>query len=77
MAKVLVPGSLELAGTKTQRRRNKDISYDEMLLRLNGRIVYGYDDLRKLADGLLHNPVKVEVTPVSSTVEKIEQGIYL
>ncbi len=33
-------------------------------------------EIRKLADGLLQNPVKVEVTPVSSTVEKIEQGIY-
>ena len=52
MAEVLVPGSLEIDGSKTQRRRNKDISYDEMLLRLNGRIVFGYDDLRKLADGL-------------------------
>ena len=33
-------------------------------------------EIRKLADGLLRNPVKVEVTPVSSTVDKIEQGIY-
>ena len=33
-------------------------------------------EIRKLADGLLRNPVKVEVTPVSSTAEKIEQGIY-
>ncbi len=33
-------------------------------------------EIRKLADNLLHNPVKVEVTPVSSTVDKIEQGLY-
>ncbi|MEO7423555.1 MAG: DEAD/DEAH box helicase [Fibrobacteria bacterium] len=35
------------------------------------------NEIRKLADGLLRNPVKVEVTPVSSTVEKIEQSIYM
>jgi ATP-dependent RNA helicase RhlE len=33
-------------------------------------------EIRKLADGLLHQPVKVEVTPVSSTAEKIEQNVY-
>jgi ATP-dependent RNA helicase RhlE len=33
-------------------------------------------EIRKLADSLLRNPIKVEVTPVSSTVDKIEQGIY-
>ncbi len=33
-------------------------------------------EIRKLADGLLRNPVRVEVTPVSSTVDKIEQGLY-
>ncbi|MFI5152853.1 MAG: DEAD/DEAH box helicase [Chitinophagales bacterium] len=32
--------------------------------------------IRQLADGLLNNPVKVEVTPVSSTVEMIEQNVY-
>ncbi|MDB5050809.1 MAG: box helicase [Fibrobacteres bacterium] len=35
------------------------------------------NEIRKLADGLLRNPVKVEVTPVSSTVEKIEQSVYM
>ena len=30
----------------------------------------------KLADTILHNPRKVEVTPASSTVEKIEQSVY-
>ncbi len=30
----------------------------------------------KLADTLLYKPVKIEVTPVSSTVEKIEQSVY-
>jgi ATP-dependent RNA helicase RhlE len=30
-----------------------------------------------LADQLLHQPAKVEVTPVSSTVEKIEQSLYM
>lgn len=33
-------------------------------------------DIAKLADSILNNPVRVEVTPVSSTVEKITQGIY-
>jgi ATP-dependent RNA helicase RhlE len=32
--------------------------------------------IAQLADSLLHEPVKVEVTPVSSTVEKIEQSVY-
>jgi ATP-dependent RNA helicase RhlE len=35
------------------------------------------NEIRKLADGLLRNPVKVEVTPVSSTAEKIEQSVYM
>ncbi|NDK09925.1 DEAD/DEAH box helicase [Candidatus Gracilibacteria bacterium] len=29
-----------------------------------------------LADGILHNPIKVEVTPVSSTAEKVSQGVF-
>ena len=33
-------------------------------------------EIAKLANNLLRNPVKVEVTPVSSTVEKIEQYVY-
>jgi ATP-dependent RNA helicase RhlE len=30
----------------------------------------------KLADSILHNPVKVEVTPVSSTADTIQQKVY-
>ena len=33
-------------------------------------------EIAKLAHSILNNPVKVEVTPVSSTVEKISQGIF-
>ena len=33
-------------------------------------------EIQKLANTILHNPEKVEVTPVSSTVEKIEQFLY-
>ena len=33
-------------------------------------------EIAKLANNLLRDPVRVEVTPVSSTVEKIEQFIY-
>ncbi len=33
-------------------------------------------DILKLASSILTNPVTVEVTPTSSTVEKIEQAIY-
>jgi ATP-dependent RNA helicase RhlE len=33
-------------------------------------------EIQKLADTILYKPVKVEVTPVSSTAEKIEQEIY-
>jgi ATP-dependent RNA helicase RhlE len=33
--------------------------------------------IQKLADTILKNPVYVEVTPVSSTAEKVEQAIYL
>lgn len=32
--------------------------------------------IAQLADSLLQNPEKVEVTPVSSTAEKVEQAIY-
>jgi ATP-dependent RNA helicase RhlE len=34
-------------------------------------------EIQKLADTILTNPVKVEVTPVSSTAEKIEQEVFL
>src|SRR5690606_34032370 len=33
-------------------------------------------EIRKLADNLLRNPVRVEVTPVATTAEKIEQSVY-
>jgi len=33
-------------------------------------------EISKLADSILHHPVKVEVTPVSSTAETIKQAIY-
>lgn len=33
-------------------------------------------EIEKLASSLLHHPAKVEVTPVSSTAEKIEQAVY-
>jgi ATP-dependent RNA helicase RhlE len=33
-------------------------------------------NIRQLANSILSNPVKVEVTPVSSTVEKVEQSVY-
>lgn len=33
--------------------------------------------IAKLADSLLKQPVKVEVTPVASTAEKIEQAVYM
>ncbi|MBS1624410.1 MAG: DEAD/DEAH box helicase, partial [Bacteroidetes bacterium] len=32
-------------------------------------------EIQKLADSILHNPAKVEVTPVSSTAEKVQQGV--
>lgn len=32
--------------------------------------------IKQLANGLLKNPVRVEVTPVSSTVEMIQQSVY-
>jgi ATP-dependent RNA helicase RhlE len=33
-------------------------------------------EIRKLADTILHNPETVQVTPVSSTVTKIDQSVY-
>jgi ATP-dependent RNA helicase RhlE len=33
-------------------------------------------EIQKLANTILTNPVKVEVTPVSSTAEKVEQAVY-
>lgn len=33
-------------------------------------------DIAELADSILKNPAKVEVTPVSSTVDKIRQSVY-
>jgi len=33
-------------------------------------------EIQKLADSILTNPAKVEVTPVSSTVDAIEQSVY-
>eukprot|EP00903_Cladosiphon_okamuranus_P004393 g4391.t1 len=34
------------------------------------------DDIRKLAKGIVHNPVEVSVTPPNSTAEKVEQRIH-
>ena len=34
-------------------------------------------EISSLADSILHNPVKVEVTPVSSTAETIQQSVFL
>ena len=34
------------------------------------------DDIKQLANSILINPVKVEVTPPSTTVEKIQQGVF-
>jgi len=34
-------------------------------------------EISKLSSSILTNPVRVEVTPVSSTVEKIDQSVYL
>ncbi|WP_461671300.1 DEAD/DEAH box helicase, partial [Mycobacterium tuberculosis] len=33
-------------------------------------------EIAKLADSLLVNPAKIEVTPASSTVDRIEQSVY-
>ena len=33
-------------------------------------------EIQRLAEKILHNPEKVEVTPPSSTVDKIEQSVY-
>ncbi len=34
------------------------------------------NEIKKLSDTILTNPVRVEVTPVSSTAEKIQQAVY-
>lgn len=34
------------------------------------------DEIKKLAHGLLHQPVSVSVTPVSSTAEAVKQSVY-
>jgi ATP-dependent RNA helicase RhlE len=34
------------------------------------------DEIAKLADSILKKPVKIEITPVSSTVDIIEQSVY-
>lgn len=34
-------------------------------------------EIQKLANTILHNPVKVEVTPVSSTTDTVEQLVYM
>jgi ATP-dependent RNA helicase RhlE len=33
-------------------------------------------EIQKLADSILNNPAKIEVTPVSSTAEKVQQQLY-
>jgi ATP-dependent RNA helicase RhlE len=33
-------------------------------------------EITKLVQTLLHNPVKIEITPVSSTAERIDQSVY-
>lgn len=33
-------------------------------------------EILHLADSILRNPVKIEVTPVSSTAEKVSQAIF-
>jgi ATP-dependent RNA helicase RhlE len=33
-------------------------------------------EISKLVDSILNNPIKISVTPVASTVEKIEQSVY-
>ncbi|HEY0744992.1 MAG TPA: DEAD/DEAH box helicase [Chryseosolibacter sp.] len=34
------------------------------------------DEIKKLSDSILTKPERVEVTPVSSTAEKVQQGVY-
>jgi ATP-dependent RNA helicase RhlE len=34
------------------------------------------NEIKKLSDTILTNPIRVEVTPVSSTAEKIQQAVY-
>ena len=33
-------------------------------------------DIKKLSDSLLHNPIRVNVTPVNSTAELVQQSVY-
>jgi ATP-dependent RNA helicase RhlE len=33
-------------------------------------------EIDSLANTILNNPVKIEVTPVSSTAEKVKQKVY-
>ena len=33
-------------------------------------------EIAKLANSILRNPTKIEITPVSSTVDIIEQSVY-
>jgi ATP-dependent RNA helicase RhlE len=33
-------------------------------------------EISHLADEILNNPIKIEVTPVSSTAEKVSQGVF-
>ncbi|WP_333862612.1 DEAD/DEAH box helicase [Sphingobacterium sp.] len=33
-------------------------------------------NIRKFAHGILHNPIEVDVTPVSSTAEKVNQSVF-
>jgi ATP-dependent RNA helicase RhlE len=35
------------------------------------------EPIRALANTILHNPVSVQVTPVSSTAERVEQSVYM
>ena len=37
---------------------------------------YHASEIEKLADSMLTNPEKIEVTPVSSTVDTIRQSVY-
>jgi len=34
------------------------------------------DEIQKLANAMLHHPIMVEVTPVSSTADTIQQSVY-
>ncbi|MBK7874830.1 MAG: DEAD/DEAH box helicase [Planctomycetes bacterium] len=34
-------------------------------------------EIRKLVDGMLHDPARVAVTPVAATADKVEQAVYM